>query len=256
MWSRLDAASLGVAAAIGLAIGMVLAWLHRRGVLGRLAFLLLTPPLALVPLAWALVGATGAADWLEGLRCAGAVIVPGSVLIWLAAHVAGLDYPQEKESMSLVSKLDLEARQRWAAENILNSEALTDDLADPEATRLLAWATEQAKVVAQETAGLPPAEAEAALDERLTALRKLVRGINKLAGETRPADRERVQRRLEHLAESAEALDLAAPDTEAMAAYAREQDELEASARLERLLGLFEEERAPAEETPTTEETL
>jgi hypothetical protein len=256
MWSTLDAATLGAAGGIGLAIGLALAWLHRRGVLGRLPFLLVAPPLALAPLAWALARATGADDWLEGLRCAGAVIVPGSVLIWLAAHVAGLDYPQEeKEAMSLVSKLDLEARRRWAAENILNSEALTDDLADPEATRLVAWATERAKAVAEETAGLSPAEAEAALDERLTALRKLVRGINKLAGETQPADPDRVQRRLERLAEAAEALDLKAPDEGAMAAYVREQEGLEAGSRLEQLLRLFGEEGAPTEDALAPEET-
>jgi hypothetical protein len=237
MWSTLDAATLGAAGGIGLAIGLALAWLHRRGVLGRLPFLLVAPPLALAPLAWALARATGADDWL-------------------AAHVAGLDYPQEeKEAMSLVSKLDLEARRRWAAENILNSEALTDDLADPEATRLVAWATERAKAVAEETAGLSPAEAEAALDERLTALRKLVRGINKLAGETQPADPDRVQRRLERLAEAAEALDLKAPDEGAMAAYVREQEGLAAGSRLEQLLRLFGEEGAPTEDALAPEET-
>jgi hypothetical protein len=253
MWSTLDAATLGAAGGIGLAIGLALAWLHRRGVLGRLPFLLVAPPLALAPLAWALARATGADDWLEGLRCAGAVIVPGSVLIWLAAHVAGLDYPQEeKEAMSLVSKLDLEARKRWAAENILNSEALTDDLADPEATRLLAWATERAKEAARETADLPPAEAEAALDERLTALRKLVRGINKLAGEARSADPERVQRRLERLAEAAEVLGLEVANGETMAAFAREHETLVVGARLEWLLAFFE----AAEEAPAAEEAL
>jgi hypothetical protein len=255
MWSIPDATILGAVGGIGLVIGLILTWLHRRRVLGRLALLLLAPPLALVPLAWALARAT-ASDWLEGVRCAGAVIVPGSVLIWLAARVAGLDQPQEEnESMSLISKLALEARQRWAVENILNSEALTDDLADPEATRLLAWGTERAKAVAEETAGLPPAEAEAALDERLTALRKLVRGINKLAGEAQPAEPDRVQRRLERLAETAEMLNLATPDSEAMATYVREQDGLEPGARLEQLLRLFGEEGAAPEETPTDEES-
>jgi hypothetical protein len=253
MWSTLDTTTLGAAGGIGLAIGLVLAWLHRRGTLGRLAFLLLAP-LILVPIAWALSRATGTADWLERLSCAGAVIVPGAVLIWLAARVAGLDESQEeKESMSFVSKLDLEARQRWAAENILNSEALTDDLADPGATRLLAWATQRAKFVAQETAGLPPAEAQAALDERLAALRQLVRGINKLTGESQPTNLDRVQRRLERLAETAEEVGLQAPDTEAMATYVQEQDQLQAGARLERLLLLFEEE-APAKGAPTPEE--
>jgi hypothetical protein len=252
MGSIVGGGTLGAALGIGLAIGLLLAWLHRRGVIGRLGLLLLAPPLALVPLAWALAHGT-AGDWLEGVRCAGAVIVPGSVLIWLAARVAGLDTRQEeKESMSLVSKLDLEARKRWAAENILNSEALTDDLADPEATRLLAWATGRAKEAARETADLPPAEAEAALDERLTALRKLVRGINKLAGEARSADPERVQRRLERLAEAAEVLGLEVANGETMAAFAREHETLVVGARLEWLLAFFE----AAEEAPAAEEAL
>lgn len=157
--------------------------------------------------------------------------------------------------MSGVPKHELEARQRWAAESILNSEALTDDLADAEAARLLAWATERAEVLAAETAALQPAEAETMLDERLTALRKLVRGINRLAGESQPAGPAQLQSRLARLAETAQSLGLGAPAERAVADYIREHDKLAAGARLERLLSLFGEARPGPQEGPTAGRT-
>jgi hypothetical protein len=155
--------------------------------------------------------------------------------------------------MSSLSKSELQARRRRATETILDSEALTDDLADPEATHLLAWATEKAEQLAEETAPLPPEERERVLDERLGALRQVVRGINTLAGGRQPADPTRLQRRLDRLKAEAETLGLSPPDEEALAAFARERDELGASARLERLLRLWE--RAEEGEPPEPEET-
>jgi uncharacterized coiled-coil DUF342 family protein len=91
------------------------------------------------------------------------------------------------------------------------------------------------------------------LDERLGALRQVVRGINTLAGGRQPADPTRLQRRLDRLKAEAETLGLSPPDEEALAAFARERDELGASARLERLLRLWE--RAEEGEPPEPEET-
>jgi len=156
--------------------------------------------------------------------------------------------------MSVVSRLELQARRRWAAENILNSEALTGDLADPEADRLLAWALERAEILVCDTAGMPPVEAQAVLEERLTSLRKLVRGINKLAGAHQPIEPERVQGRVARLAEPAAALDLACPDEAAIEAYASEHGRLDAGGRLAWLLCLFGRPADPAPPAPAAEE--
>jgi len=90
---------------------------------------------------------------------------------------------------------ELQARTRWAVENILESENLTADLTDVEAKQLLEWGTAQARRLA--------AEAPEALDERLAALRQLMRGVNKLAAEGRPVDDERLRVRVERLLEMA-----------------------------------------------------
>jgi hypothetical protein len=158
--------------------------------------------------------------------------------------------------MSSLSKSELQARRRRATETILDSEALTDNLADPEAAQLLAWATQQAERLAEETAPLPPEERERVLDERLGALRQVVRGINTLAGRRQPADPARLQRRLERLRATAETLGLSSPDEEALTAFVREREDLEASDRLERLLRLWEGERSEKGESPEPAEPL
>lgn len=145
-----------------------------------------------------------------------------------------------------VSIPELEARQRWAAESILNSEALTDNLADAEADRLLRWAVGRAEALARETAALRPAEAQSVLEERLATLRQLVSGINRLAGGFRPVEPARVPGRLARLAAAAAALGLACPGEEALEAYTRQQDGLGTGARLEWLLRLFGEGADPA----------
>ncbi len=83
--------AIGIAAALGLALGLVAAWLHRRRVIGRLGFLLLAPLLVLVPISWPLAAALSFGGGMEQVRCAFAVVVPLAVAVWLLARLAGWD---------------------------------------------------------------------------------------------------------------------------------------------------------------------
>jgi len=134
--------------------------------------------------------------------------------------------------MSLFPNTGLEARIRRAAESLLDSESVTADLNDDEARRLLEWGIGHARRLAM-------AEREA-LEDDLGALRKLMRGINKLAAEGRPVEAQRLRNRLERLSERAGALGFAPPELGAFDAYIGEQSRLAAGEKLERLLALFE----------------
>ncbi len=111
--------------------------------------------------------------------------------------------------MGYLSQVELEARRRWAAQNILESEALTADLADEDAGRLLAWGVAQAERLALSSAEMDPAAAHEAMDARLIALRRLMRGLNKMVADQRPVDPARLQERMGRLLETAAELGLA-----------------------------------------------
>jgi hypothetical protein len=66
-----------------------------------------------------------------------------------------------------------------AAESILENEALTSNLDDEAAQALISWGVTCARMVARSTAGLDDAEAEDATSQRLSATRRLMRGINR-----------------------------------------------------------------------------
>lgn len=74
---------------------------------------------------------------------------------------------------------ELTARIQRAAESILENEALTDNLDDEGGQTLLDWGVELAKQVAQTTDGLDEAAAEAAMADKLAAIRRLLRAVNK-----------------------------------------------------------------------------
>ena len=73
---------------------------------------------------------------------------------------------------------ELAGRVQRAAESILESEGLTGDLDDVAARALLEWGVACAQRAAQATSGLMQVEAEAALDERLRAVRHLMRLVS------------------------------------------------------------------------------
>lgn len=77
--------------------------------------------------------------------------------------------------------IDIEKRQRRAAESLLEDEALTSDLDDAAAQTLLQWGTRLAKAVANATLDLDDVQAEAVLGQRLRATRQMMRAVNKWA---------------------------------------------------------------------------
>ena len=136
--------------------------------------------------------------------------------------------------MSFLSDQEGEVRARRAVESILENESLTADLDDVEAQRLLEWGIVHAKRLA--------AENRESLDDELNALRRLMRGINKLLAGRRPcrqADDERLRRRLERLVERAAGLSFSPPDGATVDAFVAVQRHLPAAEKLEELLTLF-----------------
>jgi hypothetical protein len=145
--------------------------------------------------------------------------------------------------MSFLSDQEGEVRARRAVESILENESLTADLDDVEAQRLLEWGIVHAKRLAAENRG--------SLDDELGALRRLMRGINKLLAERRPCrqaddvprrlrrDDNRLRRRLERLVERSAGLSFSPPDGATVDAFVAVQRHLPAAEKLEALLALF-----------------
>jgi len=97
MFTEQDLFTLVIGMGIGLLLGLGAISLRRRRVIGRLTFILLTPPLVLTPLSWPLAGALSFGAWMEQLRCASVVVIPLSVAVWLLARVAGWDMEENQQ---------------------------------------------------------------------------------------------------------------------------------------------------------------
>ncbi len=76
---------------------------------------------------------------------------------------------------------ELEQRQKQAVESILDNESLTANLDDQVAGALLGWTTGLARSVVQQAAALGSDEAETLIEERLSAVRGLMRQVNRWA---------------------------------------------------------------------------
>ncbi len=74
----------------------------------------------------------------------------------------------------------LAARRRLAEEWLLESSSWRKNLDDSQAQRLMNWARRHVHKVVAETAVLPDDEAEAMIDEAVTAVRRLMRQIDGL----------------------------------------------------------------------------
>jgi hypothetical protein len=98
----------------------------------------------------------------------------------------------------------LQKRHQLAAERLLDNSSLRDALDDDQAQRLLDWGLAQVRFAVYETAELPDAEAETALDEVTTAVSRVMKEVNRLVdGASTMDDEEAHQRRqqlVEHLA--------------------------------------------------------
>ncbi len=83
----------------------------------------------------------------------------------------------------MIPEDELKSRKRLAAEMILDSEGLTDDLMDEEAQALINWAIGRLEAFVQTTAGLGDKEARAAIEQEADRVRRAMRDINRRVGQ-------------------------------------------------------------------------
>lgn len=83
----------------------------------------------------------------------------------------------------MVSESEMRRREQLAAEMILQSEGLTDELEDEEAEVLLEWGLEKAEAYARATKGLAEEEARSVLEAGVSWVQRVMRTINRLVGE-------------------------------------------------------------------------
>ena len=86
--------------------------------------------------------------------------------------------------------LDPDIYRHYAAEDLLDDEALTDDLVDEAARPLLNWGIAQVEALLHRLGDLPIEE----IESRLSAVRQEIKRISRQAGQVEPrAQAERVQ---------------------------------------------------------------
>lgn len=83
----------------------------------------------------------------------------------------------------MVSESDTRRREQLAAEMILQSEGLTNELEDEEAEALLDWGLERAEGFARATKGLVEEEARSALEADIEWVKRVMKAVNGLVGE-------------------------------------------------------------------------
>ena len=76
----------------------------------------------------------------------------------------------------------MDERIRRVVEQITDDSSLTDELGDPEATRLIEWGAAVARQLALLTVEMDSYQADQYLDQHLQALRTAIRRINRLVG--------------------------------------------------------------------------
>lgn len=83
----------------------------------------------------------------------------------------------------MIDPSELESRKRLAAEMVLESEGLTDELSDEEAKALVNWGVRQAEAYALATKGLvDEEEARVAIESGVAQVRRAMRDINRQVG--------------------------------------------------------------------------
>ncbi len=100
----------------------------------------------------------------------------------------------------------LQQRRRLAEEQLIGDGQWRDNLTDDQAQRLLVWARDYVAQAILQTAVLPPADAEEALDETLTAVTHLMRQVNDLTADLPGLDEETAVRRWQAFLKAAQTL--------------------------------------------------
>jgi hypothetical protein len=104
------------------------------------------------------------------------------VLLVLASVLILRQRAAEQEEGTDPVDNQINQRAQLAAEQILDDASLTDEMSDPEASKVIEWAVSVARQLAEQTSGLDNAQAQQVLDEQVQNLRKVVRRINGLVG--------------------------------------------------------------------------
>lgn len=127
------------------------------------------------------------------------------ILVLIAALIVGifvvLRRPRTQQRTEPIRMNNLEQQ---AVEQIVGDSSLTDEMDDPEASRLLDWASGLAKRIAAQTSGMDESQAQQAIGTQLPNLRALVRRINTLVGTLGSgADADEIAQNLRRIAEAA-----------------------------------------------------
>lgn len=127
-----------------------------------------------------------------------------------------------------------------ALQAIYEDPGLRDELQDAEAEKLLKWA--EAELTRLDASGAD----DAAFDEKMSELRRLLKGMNRLVGRRDQIGAQASDDALDKLAANANALGYAlTPDH--LAAFAREGASLDGISAVERLTTLISQTEAPAQ---------
>ncbi|MBW4492487.1 MAG: hypothetical protein KME26_05250 [Oscillatoria princeps RMCB-10] len=118
----------------------------------------------------------------------------------------------------------LTQRINWAAESLLDNEALTPELEDAAGGAALTWATDLCRRVALATAGLDDRAAEAFMAPKLAGIRELIRLVSRWAASYREMDAGARESFLSQVIEGALKIypDYQPPDKEQQQAFLRE----------------------------------
>ncbi len=128
---------------------------------------------------------------------------------------------------------DTERQRQLAAEMILDSEGLTDDLEDAAAKRLLSWGVAQAERLATQVAAQD-------LDRSVNRLRRLIKRVNNLAANRASLSDDELAAELDDwLAAASELLGGGAPTKADAVALIAGQDKLGDAALVERVTALL-----------------
>lgn len=126
---------------------------------------------------------------------------------------------------------DIESRIQKAVEDITGNESLMEMLDDDAASAMLEWGKSTVASLVKQTEGMDDAAAEAALDQRLKAVRQFMRSAgNWAAGKyTDPADRLQLREKLLGHAKVIYENDSHLPSAEKMDAVLNQMDVLQSS---------------------------
>lgn len=97
----------------------------------------------------------------------------------------------------------LKTRRRRVQESLAENEALTAELDDQTAQRLLAWSSQAAEQIVRETAEMDDESAEQAMAPRLKAVRRVMRSVNRLAAQQAELDDKGRQELIDEIAAQA-----------------------------------------------------